>query len=163
MNQDKQFLKYVPVVGEKHLGIAIVRWLGKIILRYKVMQSQDGSGYWVAAGSAKIGVKRDGKDNYEEWFQLDSSFDRDEMKEFILAHVEPILAQKQASVFAPPPQQQYNAPQNAYNAQQSQNQGQPNQNYQQQAQPQQQSFLPPSGQPNEWDNPPFWLTDKTLF
>lgn len=149
MNQDKQFLKYVPVVGEKHLGIAIVRWLGKIILRYKVMQSQDGSGYWVAAGSAKIGVKRDGKDNYEEWFQLDSSYDRDEMKEFILQHVEPILAQKQASVFAPPPQQQY-APQ------QGQYQAQPNPNYQQAPQQaQQQSFLPPTGQPNEWDNPPF--------
>lgn len=149
MNQDKQFLKYVPVQGEKHLGIAIVRWLGKIILRYKVMQSNDGSGYWVAAGSAKIGVKRDGKDNYEEWFQLDSSFDRDEMKEFILANVEPILAQKQASVFAPPPQQQY-APQ------QGQYQAQPNPNYQQQPQQaQQQSFLPPTGQPSEWDNPPF--------
>lgn len=148
MNQDKQFLKYVPVAGEKHLGIAIVRWLGKIILRYKVMQSQDGSGYWVAAGSAKIGVKRDGKDNYEEWFQLDSSYDRDEMKEFILQHVEPILAQKQASVFAPAPTAQYNAPQAQY-------QGQGNPNYQQQQQPQQQSFLPNSGQPPEWDNPPF--------
>lgn len=144
MNQDKQFLKYVPVTGEKHLGIAIVRWLGKIILRYKVMASQDGSGYWTAAGSAKIGVKRDGKDNYEEWFQLDSSYDRDEMKEFILQHVEPILAQKQASVFAPPP---------AYGAQpQSQYQQQPNPNYQQQ--PQQQSFLPPDQAPG-WDNPPF--------
>lgn len=151
MNQDKQFLKYVPVQGEKHLGIAIVRWLGKIILRYKVMQSQDGSGYWVAAGSAKIGVKRDGKDNYEEWFQLDSSFDRDEMKEFILMNVEPILAQKQASVFAPPPQQQYAPQQGQYQAQPQQ---QPNPNYQQQAQPQQQSFIP-QGQPGEWDNPPF--------
>ncbi len=153
MNQDKQFLKYVPVQGEKHLGIAIVRWLGKIILRYKVMASQDGSGYWVAAGSAKIGVKRDGKDNYEEWFQLDSSYDRDEMKEFILQHVEPILMQKQASVFAPPP---------AYGAQpQAQYQGQPNPNYQQQAQPQQQSFLPPEAPQGNWDNPPFWgLTIK---
>ena len=138
MNQDKQFLKYVPVQGEKHLGIAIVRWLGKIILRYKVMTSQDGSGYWVAAGSAKIGVKRDGKDNYEEWFQLDSSYDRDEMKEFILQHVEPILAQKQASVFAPPPQQNY-APQ----------QGQ----YQQQQPPAyQQNF---TDVPPDFGNPPF--------
>jgi len=97
---DKQFMKYVPVQGEKHLGIAIVRWLGKIILRYKVMQSHDG-GYWVAAGSAKIGVKHDGKDNYEEWFQLDSSYDRDEMKDFILQNVIPILNQRQASAFAP--------------------------------------------------------------
>ena len=104
--QDKQFIKYVPVQGEKHLGIAIVRWLGKIILRYKIMQSTQGQGYWVAAGSAKIGVKADGKDNYEEWFQLDSNYDSDEMKEFILMNVEPILKQSQGSVFgAPAPSQ----------------------------------------------------------
>ena len=144
MNQDKQFLKYVPVTGEKHLGIAIVRYFGKIILRYKVMASQEG-GYWVSPGSAKIGVKRDGKDNYEEWFQLDSSFDRDEMKDFILSHVEPILAQKQGSVFAPQP---------AYGAQpQAQYHAQPNPNYQPPAQ--QQSFLPPEAPQGNWDNPPF--------
>lgn len=153
MNQDKQFLKYVPVQGEKHLGIAIVRWLGKIILRYKVMASQDGTGYWVAAGSAKIGVKRDGKDNYEEWFQLDSSYDRDEMKEFILQHVEPILAQKQASVFAPQQNASYGQQTQNYGHYQQQGHAQPNPNYQQQ--PQQQSFFPGNGQPNEMDNMPF--------
>ena len=111
-NQDKQFLKYIPMPGEKHLGVAMVRWFGKIILTYKVMPSQDG-GYWISPGSTKIGVKRDGKDNYQEWFQLDSNYDRDEMKEFILSHVEPILAQTQASVFSP--QQNYGG----YNQQQA--------------------------------------------
>lgn len=158
MNQDKQFLKYVPVQGEKHLGIAIVRWLGKIILRYKVMQSQDGTGYWVAAGSAKIGVKRDGKDNYEEWFQLDSSYDRDEMKEFILQHVEPILAQKQASVFSPPQNAAYGQQNANYGHYQQQGQAQQNPNQGQYAQ--QQSFFPGNGHPNENDNMPFWLTIK---
>lgn len=143
MNQDKQFLKYVPVQGEKYLGIAIVRWFGKIILRYKVMQSQDGQGYWVAAGSAKIGKKRDGSDNYEEWFQLDSSYDREEMKEFILMNVEPILAQKQASVFAPPPQ--YSA-----HAQQPQQQAPNQQNYSNQGQGQNYNA---SSDP--WGQPPF--------
>lgn len=109
-SQDKQFLKYVPVQGEKHLGIAIVRWLGKIILRYKVLQSQDGSGLWIAAGSAKIGVRRDGKDNYEEWFQLDSTYDRDEMKDFILAHVENEIKKTSGQVFASAPSAFSNAP-----------------------------------------------------
>lgn len=101
MSQDKQFLKFVAVQGEKHLGVAVVRWLGKIILRYKVMPSQEG-GYWIAAGSTKLGVKRDGKENYEEWFQLDSTYERDEMRDFILDHIEPILSQKHKSVFAQP-------------------------------------------------------------
>jgi len=99
-NSEMQFLKYVPVQGEKFLGIAVMRWLGKIILRFKVMEStQPGGGYWVSAGSAKVGVKHDGKDNYEEWYQIDSSYDRDIVKEFVLMHVEPILRQSRASIF----------------------------------------------------------------
>lgn len=112
---DLQFLKYVPVEGEKHLGIAYVRWLGKIILLFKVSPSTNGNGYWIAAGAAKIGVKHDGKDNYQEWFQVDSTFDREEIKDFILRHVTPLIAQSSGSVYhAKPavvqPQQQY-APQ----------------------------------------------------
>lgn len=99
-NPDMQFLKYTPVTGEKYLGIAVMRWLGKIILRFKVMEStQAGGGYWVTGGSVKLGVKADGKDNYEEWYQIDSSYDRDMLKEFVLMHVEPILRQSRGSIY----------------------------------------------------------------
>lgn len=100
---DKQFLKYVPVHGEKHIGIAIVRWLGKIILRYKILPSQDGSGYWVSAGSTKMGLRPDGKDKYEEWFQLDSSYDKEEMKDFVLANVEIEIKKTSGNAFAASP------------------------------------------------------------
>ena len=102
-----QFLKYTPIQGEKYLGIAVMRWLGKIILRFKVMEStqQGGGGYWVSAGSAKVGLKHDGKDNYEEWFQIDSSYDRDLVKEFVLMNVEPILRQSRGSIYDGPSSQ----------------------------------------------------------
>lgn len=154
MHPETQFLKYVPVTGEKYLGLAYVRYLGKIILLYKVMASQDGPGYWCSPGSAKTGVKRDGKDNYESWFRLDSSYDSDEMQAFILSHVEPILHQSAGSVFRPH-QNPSHAPHtpNLSHAQQQVQYPQPQQPYQQQAA--QQGYLPNTGHENEWGNPGF--------
>lgn len=159
-NPDMQFLKYTAVTGEKHLGIAVMRWLGKIILRFKVMEStQPGGGYWVTAGSAKIGVKVDGKDNYEEWYQIDSSYDRDMVKEFVLYHVEQKLKESRGSIYgsyqsapAQAPSQSYGAP--AQQMQQGQSYGQqaPQQAYN--PSPSVHDYNPPTSQP-DYGQPPF--------
>lgn len=132
--QDKQFLKFVPTPGEKHLGIAVIRWKGAIILRYKIIPSQDGSGYWVSPGGVKTGITPEGKDKYEEWFALDSSYEKEEMRDFVLASVTPLL--KQTS----------NQAQTTFSPQATH--GTSTQAYAPQAQPQQEN-----GQ--FWDAPPF--------
>lgn len=127
-----KFLRFDATPGEKHLGIATLRIEEgvRIILRFKV-QPKDGGGYYYQPASHKISSH--GKDNYYPAFSLDSTYEYDELKEFLAVHVEPILAQQNGqSVFSPPPAQVARAPQ------------QPNPNYQgypqQQAPVQQQQY-----------------------
>lgn len=146
-NPDMQFLKYTPVTGEKFLGIAVMRWLGKIILRFKVMEStQPGGGYWVTAGSAKVGVKPDGKDNYEEWYQIDSSYDRDMVKEFVLMHVEPILRQSRGTIYGGQSSQPAQAPSYTQQGQQQSSNVPPIPDY---------NRAPQSQSVDQWGAPPF--------
>ena len=130
-----KFLRYDPTPCEKHLGIATVRIEEgiRIILRFKVVP-KDGGGYYYQPASHKIAAN--GKDNYYPAFSLDSSYEYDELREFVGINVEQILNRQNPSVFAQPPQQQ------AY-PQVARPQAQPNPNYggyPQQAAPQQQQY-----------------------
>lgn len=147
-NQEMQFLKYTPVTGEKFLGIAVIRWLGKIILRFKIMEStQPGGGYWATAGSAKVGIRPDGKDNYEEWYQIDSSYDRDQIKDFVLMHVETILKQSRGTIYGDQSSQQGHNPSQRQQAQQQAYNAPPMPEYNQ---------APQSGPNDPWNSaPPF--------
>lgn len=129
-----KFLRYDPTPGEKHLGIATVRIEEgiRIILRFKVVP-KDGGGYYYQPASHKIAAN--GKDNYYPAFSLDSSYEYDELREFVGINVEQILNRQNPSVFAPPAQQVY--------PQVARPQAQPNPNYggyPQQAAPQQQQY-----------------------
>lgn len=110
-----EFLKWIPVQGEKYLGIAVVRFERRFIFRFKVMPSDHG-GLWATTASLKTGVLN-GKDKYDNAFELDSSYENDAMKEFVIQNVEMIQQgnrvnpNQQGSVF------------------QAQQQAQPNQNY----------------------------------
>lgn len=128
-----KFLRYDPTPGEKHAGIATVRIEEgiRIILRFKVVP-KDGGGFYYQPASHKIAAN--GKDNYYPAFSLDSSYEYDELREFVGMNVEQIMARQNPSVFNPPQQQQYQP-----------EQGQ----YQQQAQPR-----PPVNQSQGWSNPP---------
>lgn len=122
-----KFLRYDPVQNEKHVGIATIRIEEgiRIILRFKVTP-KDGGGYYYQPAPVK--VPGHGKDNYFPSFALDSSYENDEMKEFLAVHVEPMIQQQNASVFNQPPQARP-----AYVAQPAQQQ---NPNYQGYGQPQ---------------------------
>ena len=100
-----KFLRYDPTPGEKHLGIATIRLEEevKLIFRFKIVP-KDGGGYYCQPASHKISSH--GKDNYYPAFAFDSSYDGDCVKEFVLAHVDPIINQtQQQSVFNAPPAQ----------------------------------------------------------
>lgn len=76
-----EFLSYQPTPTEKHLGIATIRYERKIIFRFKIMQNPKAEGFFSNAPSIKI------DEEYYPAFQIDSSYEADEMKKFVLSNV----------------------------------------------------------------------------
>jgi hypothetical protein len=97
MNPKFEFLKYEPTPQEKHLGIATVKLYGKLIARYKIIPTKDGTSFFPASGSLKIGEK------YESCLTLDSNSEKEELDSLIKAHVRSI--QGGGQIVQPPPQQ----------------------------------------------------------
>lgn len=98
MNQQQQtleFMKFIPVQGEKHLGVAVIRYERRFIFRFKIMPSEHG-GYWATTASYKTGVIN-GKDKYESAFSLDSEYEKELVTSFVLANVEREINQGQSS------------------------------------------------------------------
>lgn len=85
-NNPCEWLKFIPTHGEKHLGVAIIRYDRRFILRFKVMPSENG-GYWIVSPSLKTG-NVSGKDKYEPAFSLDSEYEKSTMTDYILACLE---------------------------------------------------------------------------
>lgn len=109
-----EFLRYEQVLNEKHIAIATIRVDKRFIFRFKILPKQDGSGYSALAASYK--TTRYGKDEYVSSFQFDSSYEADEIKNFVIHHCMQEMSKTQASVFSAPayPQQQTPNPQQAY-------------------------------------------------
>lgn len=84
-----EFLKWIPVSGEKHLGIAVIRFERRFIYRFKVLTSEHG-GLWATTAAFKTGVVN-GKDKYESAFDLDSSYENEMIKDFVCAQVSAIM------------------------------------------------------------------------
>ncbi len=98
MNPKFEFIKYEPTPSEKHMGIATVKLYGKIIARYKIVPTKDGTSFFPAAASYKVG------DRYESCLILDSNSEKEELDSMIKAHVRSI--QGGGQIVQPPPQQQ---------------------------------------------------------
>ena len=104
-----QFLKFDATPGEKHIGIATIRIEisgSRIILRFKIVPKEHG-GYYCQPASYKVGTIN-GKDQYVPSFALDSTYEADELRNFILANIETIT-----NVAKVPAQQNPNFNQNA--------------------------------------------------
>lgn len=83
-----EFLSYIPTPLEKYLGIATVKLYGKVILRYKIVPTKDGSGHFPAPASYKAG------DDYVHAFMLDSMSENEELKKVIMHNVKLALQAK---------------------------------------------------------------------
>lgn len=155
MNQDFVFLKYQPTPGEKYMGIASVRLFGKVVHRYKIQPSKDGASFYPTPASYKIPDPAGGqKDCFISAFMLDSQSDNEELKNFIISHVNHCIEQMNAqSVHAANNQYQQAAPQYQQQYQQPQQQAQYQQpnynNYQQPQQTYQQASVFDNAAPSE--------------
>jgi hypothetical protein len=86
MNQQKfEFIKYEPTPSEKHLGIATIKLYGKLLARFKIVPTKDGSSFFPAAASYKVG------DRYESSLILDSNSEKEELDALIKYQVKLIL------------------------------------------------------------------------
>lgn len=96
-----EFVEFKPVYGEKHVGIATVRFGDpgeQIYLKFKVMPSQKGAGYYCVGPSFKIG------EEYTQAIMLDSNWMKEQMDSMIRKAVreslnEPQKTQHSASIF----------------------------------------------------------------
>lgn len=85
-----EFLKYEEFKTDYQMGIATVRY-GKVILRYKVVQKKDGSGYFPSAASYK--VTDHGEDKFLKSFTVDSRADEEEIEQAIRSGVKIFMTQ----------------------------------------------------------------------
>jgi hypothetical protein len=95
-----EFIKYEPTPSEKHMGIATVNLYGKILAKFKVVPTKDGSNFFPAAPSIKIG------DSYSSCIILDSNIDKEELDMLIKIRVRQLLNPQSAPAYQSPPQQQ---------------------------------------------------------
>lgn len=86
MNQDVEILKFELTEDLKFFGIATVRLYRSVVLRYKVVENKDGSGFFVVPPSYKREFN-DGTDKWTHWFMLDSMVFNEEVQEMVRAYV----------------------------------------------------------------------------
>ena len=89
--KEYQFLKYESTPGEKHLGVATIKAFGRIVLRYKIVPTKDGSGFFPASASYKM-TSPEGEDIYLACFLIYSRSDEEEIVAFIKANVKASMA-----------------------------------------------------------------------
>ena len=94
-----EFLRFIPAIGEKHLGIVVIRFERRFIFRFKILP-QDNGGYWATTGAMKTG-SANGKDKYEPCFSFDSDYEKSQMTEFVLSHAESALKTQNNNVANP--------------------------------------------------------------
>lgn len=82
---DLEFLDFIPLFGERACGIAVIRLEKRFVLRFKIIPS-DQSGFWVNMSALKTGKVQE-RDKYEDVFQFDSDYERQECHRYILKHV----------------------------------------------------------------------------
>jgi hypothetical protein len=84
-----EFVNFEKTPEEKHLGIASVKAYGKILLRYKVIPTKCGKGYFISPFRARIVA--DEQEIYTPAFVIDSKIDDEEITTVIRAGIKSYL------------------------------------------------------------------------
>jgi hypothetical protein len=92
--EEVEFLSFDETPEEKYLGVASIRFFGRIILRYKVQKTKDGNGIFIAAPSFK---KTDPSgEHWCQWFMLDSMSQNESVTNLIKTKVKLYFSSKAA-------------------------------------------------------------------
>ncbi|HUU86569.1 MAG TPA: hypothetical protein VMX17_02300 [Candidatus Glassbacteria bacterium] len=80
---EHEFLNYLETPTERYFkGIATVRLYGRIILKYKIVEKKDGTGFFVAPPNYRIPTG-DGSHKYMDAFMIDSRSEHDELLQLV--------------------------------------------------------------------------------
>ena len=113
---DFKFIKYQPTPDDQFmLGIASVLLYGKIIVRYKLVQSKDQKGNFFCV--ANYTLTEHGEKKYIPCVMMDSNSDKEMLEDFIRDHVNAAIHGKSAN---PQSIQNLNMQSNPYTLQQGQ-------------------------------------------
>lgn len=135
-----EFIGYLETPNEEYfMGVATIRFMRRIVIRYKIIKNKDDTGYFVSEPSYRI--VGDGKPEYLKAIIVDSQIENDELKRYIRNCVNqamnPNNQQQQQQETQQPPQQQsqqecdlhQQPPQQQQQVQQAPQQSQPQQQY----------------------------------
>ena len=78
---DFKFVKFIPTPSEKYAGIITIKVFDKIILRYKLVQTKDGTSHFPSPPSFKI--IENGQERFISAFGMDSSTDAEDLSIWI--------------------------------------------------------------------------------
>lgn len=96
-----EFVKYIPTPwDEKNMGVAVIRIDQQHEQCWKIMKSEDGSGFYVMIPSVKVNNTPDTKQNWRPAFSLSNRFLEDDIKELIRAKVSEIVNPKKSNTVA---------------------------------------------------------------
>lgn len=116
MQDQIEVLKFEATPEAKHIGIAHIRLFRQVVLRYKVVENKDGSGYFIAPPSYKRELE--GQEKWMQWFMLDSQVFSEEVQDTIRSYITRHFANAKG---LQAPQAQNNSPSNqSYHNQQNQ-------------------------------------------
>ena len=81
-----EFLEYIPVTieNQKHLAVIAVKWAG-IVLRFKIMPTKDGNGFYPATASLLVKDNISGEEKYQSAFEIDSRSEHERVLNFVKA------------------------------------------------------------------------------
>lgn len=87
------FVDFIETPNEKHLGIAVVKYMGKVILKYKIVKNKDGNGWFPTEAAYKISDASG--ESYTPAFMLDSRSEHAEVERVLRTNVNSYFAKKQ--------------------------------------------------------------------
>jgi len=85
MQDQIEILKFEKTEDQKFIGIVTIRLFRQVVLKYKIVENKDGSGFFVAPPSYKLEVN--GQDKWSSWHMLDSQVFSEEVQDMIRAYV----------------------------------------------------------------------------
>lgn len=117
-----EFIEYIPVTieNQKHLAVVAVKWSG-IVLRFKIMPTKDGTGFFPATASVLVKDIISGEEKYQSAFEIDSRSEHERVLNFVKAVYKKMLSNQSAFASSIPSASGYALPANANYPQVDQN------------------------------------------
>lgn len=94
-----EFIRWEETPEQKFLGIAHLLYDGCFVLKFKIVENKDASGFFVASPSYKR--EFDGQEKWSQWFYMDSRSKGEYLQDFVRNNVINAIKRAKSEVSAP--------------------------------------------------------------